>query len=57
MLNQAIKHDLHLTDTQLGLLNGFAFMLVYIFCALPIARFSETSNRINIIAYASASGQ
>jgi predicted MFS family arabinose efflux permease len=49
VLNQPIKHELGFTDTQLGLLNGFAFMLVYIFCALPIARVSERSSRVTVV--------
>ena len=32
-----IKADLGLTDTQLGLLGGFAFALFYTFLAIPIA--------------------
>ncbi len=50
VLNQSIKHDLHLSDTQIGMLGGFAFALVYTFAALPLARLSERSNRVNLIA-------
>ncbi len=48
-LSQAIKKDLHLSDTQIGFLGGFGFVLVYTFCALPIARLSERVKRINLI--------
>jgi predicted MFS family arabinose efflux permease len=49
-LSQAIKKDLHLSDTEVGFLGGFGFVLVYTFCALPIARLSERVKRINLIA-------
>lgn len=48
-LSQAIKKDLHLSDTELGFLGGFGFVLVYTFCALPIARLSERVRRIDLI--------
>ena len=50
VLAQPIKQDLRLSDTELGLLGGFAFVLVYTFCALPVARLSERTNRINLIS-------
>jgi predicted MFS family arabinose efflux permease len=50
VLSQPIKNELGLTDTQLGFLTGFGFMIVYIFAGLPIARFSERSSRTNIIS-------
>ncbi len=50
VLAQPIKKDLGLSDTQLGFLTGFGFMIVYIFAGLPIARISERSSRVNVIA-------
>lgn len=47
---QDIKHDLQLSDTQLGLLTGFAFALFYSFMGIPIARWADRGNRVNIIA-------
>ena len=35
-LGQAVKQDLALTDTQLGVLQGFAFALLYAVGGLPI---------------------
>ncbi|MFD1788274.1 spinster family MFS transporter [Sphingomonas floccifaciens] len=45
-----IKQDLHLSDTMLGLITGFAFVLLYSGLAVPIARLADRSNRRNILA-------
>ena len=50
VLNQAIKKELSLSDTQIGLLSGFAFVFVYSFCALPVARITERRRRIDVIS-------
>ena len=52
IIGQAIKVDLLLTDTQLGLLGGLAFALLYTSVGLPIARIAERSNRVNLISIA-----
>jgi len=49
ILAEPIKRDLHLSDTQLGLLTGLAFAIFYTFLGLPIARLAERSNRVTII--------
>lgn len=49
-IGQAIKADLKITDTQLGLLGGLYFALLYTFLGLPLARFAERYSRVNIIA-------
>lgn len=49
---QAMKVDLSLSDTQIGLLNGFAFALFYSVLGLPIARMAERKSRVKIIAVA-----
>jgi len=51
-IGQAIKVDLKITDTQLGLLGGLYFALLYTFLGIPIARFAERFNRVNIISAA-----
>lgn len=51
-IGQAIKVDLQLTDTQLGLLGGLAFALLYTTLGIPIARVAERRNRVNIISLA-----
>jgi predicted MFS family arabinose efflux permease len=47
-----IKLEMGLSDTQLGLLSGFAFALVYITAGIPIAYWADRGNRRNIIAVA-----
>lgn len=47
-----IKKDLMLSDTQLGLLTGFAFALFYASLGIPIAVLSDRMNRRNIVAAA-----
>ena len=44
-----LKRDMHLSDTALGLLAGFAFVLFYSLAGLPIARLADRSNRRNIL--------
>jgi MFS family permease len=51
---QAIKTDLHLSDTQLGLLTGFAFALFYSLMGIPIARWADRGNRVTIITLTTA---
>jgi MFS transporter, Spinster family, sphingosine-1-phosphate transporter len=46
---QDIKHELHLSDTQLGLLTGIAFALFYSVMGIPIARWADRGNRVTII--------
>ena len=45
-----IKEEFGASDTQMGLLIGFAFALLYTFAGIPIARWADRSNRRNIIA-------
>lgn len=52
LLLQDIKTDLHLSDTQLGVLSGIAFALFYSMMGVPIARWADRGNRIAIIALA-----
>lgn len=54
LLLQDIKVDLHLSDTQLGLLSGIAFALFYSVMGIPIARWSDRGNRVAILAITTA---
>jgi predicted MFS family arabinose efflux permease len=54
ILLEPIKQDLGLSDTQLGLLTGFAFAAFYATLGIPIARYADRSNRRNLIALALA---
>ncbi|MBB3957670.1 spinster family MFS transporter [Novosphingobium sediminicola] len=52
ILAEAIKHDLALSDTQLGIVTGLAFALFYSLLGVPIARFAERADRPRLIAVA-----
>ena len=52
ILQESIKLDLGLSDTQLGLLSGFAFAMFYVTAGIPLARWSDRGNRRNIVTYA-----
>jgi predicted MFS family arabinose efflux permease len=51
-IGQAIKVDLKITDTQLGLLGGLSFAALYTVLGIPIARLAERRNRVTIISVA-----
>lgn len=46
----AIKAEMHVSDTALGLVSGFAFLLFYSLMGVPIAWLADHKNRRNIIA-------
>ena len=50
ILQEPIKAELRLSDTQLGLLTGFSFAVVYVTAGIPIAWLADRSNRRNIVA-------
>lgn len=52
ILAEPIARDLDLSDTQIGLMTGIAFALLYTVLGLPIARYSDrpSTNRIKLIA-------
>lgn len=54
ILQESIKADMDLSDTQLGLLTGFAFAVFYVSVGIPIARWADIGNRRNIISIAIA---
>jgi predicted MFS family arabinose efflux permease len=41
VLAQPIKQDLSLSDTALGLINGFGFLVIYAVVGIPIARIAD----------------
>lgn len=41
ILAESIKKELHLSDTQLGLINGIAFAAIYSLASLPLARLAD----------------
>jgi predicted MFS family arabinose efflux permease len=44
-----LKPALHLSDTDIGLLTGFAFVLVYAVLGLPLARIADRAGRHHIV--------
>jgi MFS family permease len=51
-LMEPVKRDLRLTDTQLGFVAGPALVLLYSLLGIPIARWGDRSNRVNIMSAA-----
>lgn len=50
VLAQPIKEDLHLSDTDLGILQGFGFAILYSLLGVPLGMVAERINRIRLIA-------
>jgi predicted MFS family arabinose efflux permease len=51
ILMEPIRRELHLSDSQLGLLSGLGFALFYAAAGLPLARLADRSSRKGIIAW------
>jgi MFS family permease len=54
VLIEPIKKEFALSDTVMGLLAGFGFVLMYSAFGIPIARFADRHNRRSIVAVALA---
>ena len=52
ILKDPIAEELKLTDTQLGLMGGLAFALLYTTLAVPIAWFADRKSRVWIMTWA-----
>ena len=52
ILIEPIRAEIHLSDTQLGLLGGIAFAIFYTFAGIPIARWADVGVRKNIVSIA-----
>jgi MFS family permease len=50
ILQESIKKELHLSDTQLGLLSGLTFAIFYVVLGIPIARMADKRSRRNTVA-------
>jgi MFS family permease len=49
LLVEPIKSDLHLSDTQISLLQGLAFVVPYVLFSVPIGRWVDAYNRVRIL--------
>jgi predicted MFS family arabinose efflux permease len=52
VLQEPIRAEFDLNDTQLGLLQGITFALFYVTVGIPIARWADIGNRRNIVSLA-----
>ncbi|HEY5411026.1 MAG TPA: MFS transporter [Caulobacteraceae bacterium] len=50
LLLQDIKHDLKLSDTQMGVLIGLAFSVIYLFLSFPLSLVTDRKSRKIMIA-------
>ncbi|WP_420606463.1 MFS transporter [Novosphingopyxis sp.] len=50
-LIEPIKAELGLTDTQIGLVTGLAFALLYVVAGIPIGRLMDTRNRVWVLSF------
>jgi len=50
LLVEPIKNDLHVTDTQIGLLQGLAFAIFYTLFGLPMGVLVDRWRRVNLLA-------
>jgi MFS family permease len=50
ILQESIKKEMQLSDTELGLLSGFIFAIFYAVLGIPIAQYADRGNRRNIVA-------
>lgn len=50
ILQESIKAEMNLSDSQLGFLTGFAFSIFYAVFSIPVAHLADRYNRRNIIA-------
>lgn len=50
LLVEPIKADLHLSDTQMGALQGFAFLIIYATAAIPAGMLADRFSRTALIA-------
>lgn len=54
ILIEPLKAELHFSDSQVGLLSGLAFAIVYCAMGIPIARFADRGRRVRVLGIALA---
>lgn len=50
ILVEPIKEEFAFSDSQIGLLTGFAFSVTYALFAIPLARIADTGHRVRLLA-------
>ena len=50
LLIEPIRRDLGISDTQIGLLTGFAFAALYAVLGVALGRVADVGNRVRLIA-------
>lgn len=50
ILQESIKEEMGLSDSQLGLLSGFSFAIFYVVCGIPLAKLADSWVRRDILA-------
>jgi predicted MFS family arabinose efflux permease len=50
ILVEPMKRDLHLSDSDIGLLTGIGFALMYSLVAIPMARIADRHGRVRVLA-------
>lgn len=50
VLIEPIKRELHLSDSQMGLIAGFAFAMLYAILGLPLARVADRRSRVSLVS-------
>lgn len=50
ILLEPIKLELHLSDSEMGLITGFAFAMVYAVLGLPLARIADRHSRVTLLS-------
>lgn len=51
ILIDPIKAEYHLSDTVMGFISGFGFVMMYSILAAPVARWADRGNRRSIITW------
>jgi MFS family permease len=51
ILIDPIKRDYHLSDTAMGFITGFGFVIMYSILAAPVARWADRGNRRSILTW------
>jgi predicted MFS family arabinose efflux permease len=50
LVSEPLKHDLHLSDTALGVVNGAGYVVFYALFGIPVARWADRGVRRSILA-------